>query len=84
MQSHLRKSREIAWVKELCPGTKHYGGAYDQLASSAGGGRPTIMAHCVWSSDDEIALMRERGVYMAHCAASNSNLAWASRLCGGS
>lgn len=76
VQSHLSENLgEIAWVKELCPGTKHYGGAYDQFGLFGGADCPTIMAHCVWSSDDEIALMRERGVYMAHCAASNSNLA---------
>ncbi len=32
------------------------------------------MAHCVHCPDDEIALMKERGVYIAHCSQSNSNL----------
>jgi guanine deaminase len=32
------------------------------------------MAHCVWSSDEELELMRSRGVYIAHCPQSNTNL----------
>ena len=33
------------------------------------------MAHCVYSTDQEIALIKERGVYIAHCPQSNTNLA---------
>ena len=29
----------------------------------------------VWSTDEEIALMKERGVFIAHCPASNMNVA---------
>jgi guanine deaminase len=32
------------------------------------------MAHCVWSSDKEVELMRNNGVFVAHCPASNMNL----------
>ena len=32
------------------------------------------MAHCVHSSEEEIDLMRQRGVYVAHCPQSNTNL----------
>jgi guanine deaminase len=32
------------------------------------------MAHCVHSGDEEIALMRENGVWVAHCPQSNTNL----------
>ena len=32
------------------------------------------MAHCVHCPEEEIALMKERGVYIAHCPQSNSNL----------
>ena len=32
------------------------------------------MAHCVWSTDEEVELMRKNGVYVAHCPASNMNL----------
>ena len=32
------------------------------------------MAHCVHSSKEEMELMKERGVFVAHCAQSNMNL----------
>ena len=52
VQSHLSENRsEIAWVKELCPGTSFYGEAYDQFGLFGGENCPTIMAHCVYSSD---------------------------------
>ena len=73
VQSHLSENRaEIQWVRELHPDCEQY---WETYAKYGLWNDRTLMAHCVWSSDDEIALMRERGVYMAHCAASNSNLA---------
>lgn len=75
VQSHLSENLgEIAWVKELCPDTSFYGEAYDKFGLFGGEDCPTIMAHCVHCPDDEIALMKERGVYIAHCSQSNSNL----------
>ena len=74
MQSHLSENfGEIAWVKELCPNTHFYGEAYSQF-DLFGGDCPTIMAHCVHSSNEEIALMKKQGVYIAHCPQSNTNL----------
>ena len=35
---------------------------------------PTIAAHCVWVSDDDIALMAEKGVFAAHNPTSNLKL----------
>lgn len=35
----------------------------------------TLLAHCVWLDDDEIALMARRGVAVAHNPASNMKLA---------
>ena len=32
------------------------------------------MAHCVYSTEDEIALLKQNGVFVAHCPASNMNL----------
>ena len=32
------------------------------------------MAHCVWSTDEEVKRMRDNGVFIAHCPASNMNL----------
>lgn len=74
MQSHLSENfGEIAWVKELCPNTNFYGEAYSQF-EMFGGDCPTIMAHCVHSPEEEVALMKEQGVYIAHCPQSNTNL----------
>ncbi len=75
VQSHLSENQsEIAWVKELCPWSSSYGDTYDQpgLLDEADG---TIMAHCVYTDGEELALLKERGVYIAHCPQSNINLA---------
>ena len=75
VQSHLSENQsEIAWVHELCPNTSFYGEAYDQFGLFGGADCPTIMAHCVYSSDAEIALMKKQGVFVAHCPQSNTNL----------
>ena len=74
MQSHLSENHgEIEWVQELCPDTRFYGEAYHKY-EMFGGACPTIMAHCVHSNDDEIALMKKNGVFVAHCPESNTNL----------
>lgn len=75
VQSHLSENfGEIAWVQELCPGTKFYGEAYDRYGLF-GGGIPCIMAHCVHSGEEETELMRKNGVFIAHSPLSNTNLA---------
>ncbi len=64
VQSHLSENKsEIAWVKELCPNTSFYGEAYDQFGLFGGKTCPTIMAHCVYSSDAELSLMNGRCVH---------------------
>lgn len=76
VQSHLSENPgEIAWVQELCPNTRFYGETYDQFGLFGGENCPTIMAHCVYSTEEEIALMKARGVYIAHCPQSNTNIA---------
>lgn len=76
VQSHLSENRgEVKWVKELCPWSSCYADAYDRFGLFGGPGCPTIMAHCVLSGEEEVALMKERGVYVAHCPQSNTNLA---------
>lgn len=74
IQSHLSENlSEIEWVKELCPGTTCYGDSYDRY-DLFGKECPTIMAHCVYSGEKEIGMMKEQGVYVAHCPESNVNL----------
>lgn len=74
LQSHLSENRsEIDWVKELSPQSRHYGDAYARFGLF-GGNVPTIMAHCVWSEPEEVQMMKEQGVFVAHCPQSNENL----------
>lgn len=75
VQSHLSENLgEIAWVKELCPWSECYGDAYDHFGMFGGEGCRTIMAHCVYSGQQELELMKERGVWIAHCPISNVDL----------
>jgi guanine deaminase len=74
LQSHLSENPgEIAWVKELCPWSEFYGDAYDRFGLF-GVDCKTVMAHCVYSGEDEIQRMKENGVFIAHCPESNLNL----------
>lgn len=74
MQSHLSENlSEIAWVRQLRPAAPFYGAAYAQ-PGLFGGECPTVMAHCIWSGEEERALMKERGVFLAHCPQSNMNV----------
>lgn len=74
LQSHLSENQgEIAWVKELCPWAGFYGEAYDRFGLF-GADCPTVMAHCVYSGEQEIERMKENGVFIAHCPESNMNV----------
>lgn len=74
VQSHLSENPgEISWVQELCPDSEFYGDAYDRFGLF-GGDCKTIMAHCVYSDERERERMREKGVFVAHCPQSNTNL----------
>ena len=73
VQSHLSENlSEIDWVKELCPWSTCYGDAYDHFGLL---GPRTVMAHCVYSTDEEVELLRRTGTYVAHCPQSNAQLA---------
>ena len=80
VQSHLSESKgEIDFVKSLRPDDAFYGdsyNAYDLFGKNddIGTDVKTVMAHCVWSSDEEVDLMHKNGVFVAHCPASNMNL----------
>jgi len=73
VQSHLSENRaEIAWVKQLMPESLNYGDAYYRYGLF--GQRPTLMAHCVHSSQEELDLIRRQHVMVVHCPMSNVNL----------
>ncbi len=75
VQSHLSENiSEIKWVKELCPKAKNYGEAYDLHGLFGGEDCPTLMAHCVYSDEEELNLMKKNNVYIVHCPESNINV----------
>lgn len=81
VQSHLSESRgEIEFVKMLRPNNPFYGDSYNEFDLFGKNDDihtdvKTVMAHCVWSTDEEMELMQKNGVFVAHCPASNMNLA---------
>lgn len=75
VQSHLSENpSEIAWVKELVPASDCYANAYELFDTMGTPEMPTIMAHCVYSDEREMDIMKSHGAYVAHCANSNLNL----------
>ncbi|MBQ2412288.1 MAG: amidohydrolase family protein [Anaerotignum sp.] len=80
VQSHLSESKgEIEFVKFLRPDNPFYGDVYNEYDlfgknDDINTDVKTVMAHCVWSTDEEVELMRKNGVFVAHCPASNMNL----------
>lgn len=72
LQSHLDENlSEIDWVRELHPWAESYAGVYDRFGLL---GPKTVMAHCIHLSEAETELLKQRGVYVAHCPVSNTNL----------
>ena len=80
VQSHLSESKgEVEFVKVLRPNNPFYGDSYNEFDlfgknDDIDTDVKTVMAHCVWSTDEEVELMRKNGVFVAHCPASNMNL----------
>ena len=80
VQSHLSESRgEIEFVKFLRPDNPFYGDSYNEYDlfgknDDINTDVKTVMAHCVWSDDAEVEMMKKNGVFVAHCPASNMNL----------
>ena len=81
VQSHVSENLgEIEFVHQLRPENEFYGDVYDEyglFGKDYENDREvkTVMAHCVWSSDKEIELMKNNGVFVCHCPASNMNVA---------
>lgn len=80
VQSHLSENKgEIDFVRQLCPDSKFYGDAYDNYGLFGNEHRSdkpikTVMAHCVYSTVEEMKRIKDNGVFVAHCPASNINL----------
>ncbi|NLM16753.1 MAG: guanine deaminase [Candidatus Riflebacteria bacterium] len=74
IQSHLSESRsEIDWVKDLHPECKNYLDVYVKY-SLARNNLNTVMAHCVWLTDEEKEVMKDKEILVSHCPYSNANL----------
>lgn len=70
VQSHLSENvAEVAWVRTLCPGSTCYAETYHRYGLL---GPRTIMAHCIYSTAEEISLLQQTGTYIAHCPQSNA------------
>ncbi len=70
--SHMAEGRtDTRWVKE-----KYNGELYGKIYHRHGllGQVPTVMAHCTYATEEEIALMAQTGTYVAHCPQSSLDL----------
>ncbi len=73
VQSHLDENRnEVEWVRQLHPDIPTYAQVYERYGLMPE--NRTIMAHCIWLTEREKALLKDRGVWLAHCAQSNLDL----------
>lgn len=74
VQSHLDENRtEVQMVKNRFH-TPNYAQVYMDC-NMFGGDIPTVMAHCIHTTEDEIQLLRSQNIYVAHCVHSNLDLA---------
>ena len=73
VQSHLSENiEEVKLVKELHPDCNFYSQIYDKYKLF--GDTPTLMAHCIHLTSEDIKLMSKKNVYAVHCPSSNANL----------
>ena len=72
VQSHLSENiDEGKWVRRLDPKSTHYFQSYLKHGLWKD---KTLMAHCVHSDRRERKSIKDNGVYVVHCADSNTNL----------
>ena len=72
IQSHLSENTgELSLVKELHPDCSHYWETYQKYGLW---NDQTLMAHCVWSDEQERKAIKDTGVWAVHCQSSNENL----------
>ncbi|KAH3671342.1 hypothetical protein OGAPHI_000565 [Ogataea philodendri] len=72
IQAHLSETEdEVEGILQMFPECKTYAGIYDSqnLLNES-----TILGHCVFISDEELALINERKSSISHCPTSNSCL----------
>lgn len=73
VQSHLAENQEeVAWVASLFPERSSYLDVYAYYHLL--GDTPTLMAHCIYLSPEDVQRMAACDVYAVHCPDSNLNL----------
>ncbi len=71
-QTHIAENKgEIAWVKELFPECASYADVYDAAGLLTG---RTVLAHAIYLTEAERALVKRKGAGISHCPASNTAL----------
>jgi guanine deaminase len=81
VQAHISENlSEIEFVHSLRPNNEFYGDVYDEYGLFGKDYEnnkevKTVMSHCIWSEEREIQLMKNNGVFVCHCPASNMNVA---------
>lgn len=73
-QAHMDENRtEVKWSLQRHPDCANYAETYVKNGVF-GDDIKTVMEHCVHTTEEEIALLRDRGVYVAHCIHSNLDI----------
>ncbi|MGM0640880.1 MAG: amidohydrolase family protein [Thermotogota bacterium] len=73
VQSHLSENPgEVEWVKNLYPEAQNYSQVY--YNNNLFGQTKTLMAHCIYVSEEGKKLMKDNRVVAVHCPSSNLNL----------
>lgn len=69
VQTHLAESpREVAWVRELFPGSRSYTDVYRAAGLLS---TRTVLGHAVHLDDAEWSLIQSHGAALAHCPTAN-------------
>lgn len=72
IQTHLSENRtEITETLRSFPDCGSYTEVYERYGMLREG---TILAHCVWLSDEEMEVIKRTGAGVSHCPTSNFNL----------
>ena len=73
MQGHLGENQtEVARALKRYPDCKTFADTYEKAGMF--GGQPTMMAHCVYLTEEELTKIKEENILVAHCPNSNYNL----------
>jgi len=73
VQTHISENPdEIKWVKTLYPWSDNYASVYAKYGLF--GTVPTLMAHAVHLTPEEIEMSKTENIYLVHCPDSNINV----------